>query len=259
MQDMDAYVPWQPTSASSMEQDAIADPREDERRDLARELHDTVVQPLTALVISFTCFEQQPPSADGTTGYLSMCKGLAQEALDSLRSTLAGLRPVVDGGHGLPEVLHRSLTSQLGSRGLRLNVESCDWPQDLPSDWERHLYLTVREALMNVEKHARASEVNVHLHAQADGLVITVVDNGIGFHRDDLGTEWLARPRLSLGMSGMHDRLSLLGGRLQIATAPGGGGRLEMWLPRPQPAVSMAAGDIDGYLDTQKVTSQYIR
>lgn len=258
MQDADAYVPWQSSSASSMERHAIADSWEAEHVDLARELHDTVIQPLTSLVMSFTCLEQQPLSPDYTQGHLSLWKGLAQEALDSLRSTLAGFRPFVHGGRGLPEALHCSLAPQLGSRGLRLNVESCNWPIDLPPDWDWHLYLAVREALTNVEKHARASEVNVHLHAAADGLAITVVDNGVGLRLDDLATGWFARPGGGLGLSGIRDRLSMLGGRLDIAAEPGGGVHLEMQLPRPQQTGTMSAAVIHGCPDTDIAASQYV-
>jgi two-component system sensor histidine kinase DegS len=220
-----------------------ADTYEAEHSEVARELHDTVIQPLTSLVLSFTCFEQQQPlSADHVTGQLSVWKGLAQEALDSLRTMLAGSLPVVDGGRGLPEALHRSLTTQLGNRGLRLIIETHNWPLNLPLDWNRHVYLAVREAITNVEKHATASVVNVRLHAEADGLRIMVVDNGVGLRLDNLATGRFVPPGRGIGMGGIRDRLNLLGGRLEIEAAPGGGMRLEMWLPRPQQAGVGASG-----------------
>jgi signal transduction histidine kinase len=243
MQDADAYAPCWTTGAAEMEQPATAGAYEAERSELARELHDTVIQPLTSLVLSLTCFERQPPpNADHMASHVSLWKGLAQEALDSLRSALAGLRPFVDGGCGLPEALHRSFTSQLGSRGLRVIFESHNWPLDLPLDWNRHLYLAVREAITNVEKHASASVVNVRLHAQADGLKITVVDNGVGLRLDDLAAERFAPRGSGYGIAGMRERLTLLGGWLEIATAPGEGVRLEMWLPRPQQAAVVDSG-----------------
>lgn len=237
MEDADGYAACQSTGASEVEQYVAVDVCGAERSELARDLHDTVIQPLTSLVLSFTCFQQQPPlSADHVTAHLNVWKGLAQEALDSLRATLAGLQPFVDGGRGLPEALHRSLTSQLISRGLRLIIESHNWPLDLPLEWNRHLYLAVREAITNVEKHATASVVTVCLHAQADGLLITVVDNGVGLGLDDLAAGRYAPPGHGLGLGGIRDRLSLLGGRLELAEAPGGGALLEIWLPRAQQA-----------------------
>jgi signal transduction histidine kinase len=237
MEDADGYAACQSTEVSALEQYGPADACEAERTELARELHDTVIQPLTSLVLSFTCFEQQPPpSTDHMMDHLKLWKGLAQETLDSLRAALAGVQQLVDGGRGLPEALHRSLTSQLSSRGLHLIIESHSWPVGLPLDWNRNLYLAVREAITNVEKHAAASVVNVRLHAQADGLVIRVVDNGVGLRHDDLAAPRFAPPGHRFGVGGIRDRLSLLGGRLEIADAPGGGALLEMWLPHPQQA-----------------------
>jgi two-component system, NarL family, sensor histidine kinase UhpB len=259
MHDMDAYVSWKAPLGSSMEQRAIADACEAERRGLAHELHDTVIQPLTSLVMSFTCFEQGPPSEDSTNSHLNQWRELAEEALDSLRSTLAGFRPFVHGGSGgLPEALQRCLAPQLGSRGMQLNVESRNWPQDLPSDWNWHLYLAVREALTNVEKHATASEVNAHLHAEADFLVITVADNGVGLRCDEFATGWFAQPGCGLGMSGIRERLSMLGGHLDIAAEPGHGVRLEMWLPRPPNAETTATADMHGCTDADWTANQYI-
>src|SRR5215510_536995 len=117
MEEVDVRAQYQSTGASEMERHATADPHGAEYSALARELHDTVIQPLTSLLLSLTCIERQPPThADEMTDHVRLCKGLAQEALDSLRATLAGLQPFVDVGRDLVEALHRSLASQLGSR-----------------------------------------------------------------------------------------------------------------------------------------------
>jgi NarL family two-component system sensor histidine kinase LiaS len=243
MEEVDAHAQLQSTSASEMEPYASADPHKAECSALARELHDTVIQPLTSLLLSFTCFERQPPMhEDHMIGHIQLWKGLAHEALDSLRATLAGLQPFVDVGRDLAGALRRSLVSQLGRRGLRLVVESHSWPLDLPLEWTRHLYLAVREAITNVEKHATASVVKVRLSAQADGLLITVVDDGVGLPLDDLAAGRFAPPSAGFGLGGIRERLSLLGGRLEIAPAPGGGTRLEMWLPVPLQGADRAQG-----------------
>jgi signal transduction histidine kinase len=246
----DADAAYQASDATNLDWHMTAGVGEATRGELARDLHDTVIQPLTSLVVSFTCFERQAPlSADHVTAYVTLWKGLAQEALDSLRATLAGLPPYVDGGRNLPEVLHRSLALQLSSRGLRLIIDSYDWPSDLPLNWNRHLYLATREAITNVEKHAAASVVNVRLHAQTGGLSITVADNGVGLRLDDLAAGPVPPPGHGLGLDGIRDRLSLLGGRLRVAEAPGGGTILEMWLPRPQQATvdTTCASTVSGH------------
>src|SRR5262245_46967376 len=118
MVDTDAHISWQPPLGPSGDQLMMAHAREAERRSLARELHDTVIQPLTSLMVSFSCFERQLPAADATHAQLSLWRGLTQEALDALRAALAGFRPPMHDGGGLPQALQRFLAPQLGSRGL---------------------------------------------------------------------------------------------------------------------------------------------
>ena len=208
-----------------------------ERRALARELHDTVVQPLTSLVMSFAYLDHLPQQAGQMETNVVLWKGLAQEALDSLRHTLAGLRTSPRVHASLPEALEQSLMPQLRSRGMRLVVEPHDWPEDLPVDWTSNLYLVVREALTNAERHGHASRVIVILRADSQELSISITDNGIGFRADDLVSA-RREDRLGngLGISGMRARVRMLGGELDLMTAPGCGVRLEIRVPTPNDA-----------------------
>jgi two-component system, NarL family, sensor histidine kinase LiaS len=205
-----------------------------ERRALARELHDTVVQPLTSLVMSFAYLEHFPQGAGQMEANVVLWKELAQEALDSLRRTLAGLHTSPHIQSNLPEALGRCLVPQLCSRGIRLVVEPHNWPEDLPIDWTSNLYLVVREALTNTEKHAHASMVIVVLCADTKELSISITDNGLGFRADDLVLASRQDQLGSgLGISGMRARVQMLGGTLDLMTAPGCGVRLEIRVPNP--------------------------
>lgn len=208
-----------------------------ERHALARELHDTVVQPLTSLVTSFTCLEHLPQGIGQMDVNVGLWKELAQEALDSLRRTLAGLHTHPHAELDLPETLERFLAPQLCSRGMRLAVEPHNWPADLPVEWTANLFLVVREALTNAEKHARASMVIVVLRANTEELSISVTDNGIGFSADDLVSA-SSQDRLGsgLGISSMQDRVRMLGGELDLITARGCGVRLDLRVPNPNNA-----------------------
>jgi signal transduction histidine kinase len=245
-----AYRTHGPTieSVSPDEIAIAAEAREVERRHIARELHDTVLQPLASLVMSFTYVDRQPLRQGVIEAYMGAWRELAQEALDSLRSALIGMRTHPHALIGLPEAVYRYLGPQVRSRGMQLTFECRDWPADLPIDWTSHLYLVVREALSNVEKHAHASEVTVVLEADAKHLYIIVSDNGVGFRRgscargqhDGLGT--------GLGINGMRDRVRMLGGRLDITAAPGTGVRLKVRLPRPEGSdlTGTKSGDVVG-------------
>lgn len=205
-----------------------------ERRALAVELHDTVVQPLTSLVTSLNCLEHLPQYTGQSDSHIGMWKSLAQEALDALRGALAGLCAYPHAQLDLPDALERFLVPQFRARGMRLSLESRDWPQSLPVEWTSNLYLIAREALNNAEKHAHASKVKIVLRADPENLFICITDNGTGFNPDTFDTAD-AQERLGsgLGIMGMHDRIQKLGGELDLMTAPDSGVRLEIQAPNP--------------------------
>lgn len=211
--------------------EARTEARQAERRELARELHDTVVQPLTALLISMEALSE-PGRSDLQQAQLDTWKALAREAVQSLRGTMAGLRTHPHAQLGLPDALRRHLMPQIASRGLQVMVQATAWPEDLPEDWTTSLYLTVREALMNVEKHAQASQCAVVLRSSARQLAIIIVDDGAGFtHKRTVHAQPTAQGT-GFGIGGMRDRVRALGGRLTLTTAPGCGTRIEITVPR---------------------------
>ncbi len=209
----------------------------EERRALARELHDTVVQPLTTLLMSFTCLEHLPQQASQVDANIGLWKNLAQEALDSLRSALAGLHTHSQAELSLPDALERHLVPQLCNNGVRLVVERQNWPTDLPAEWTSNLYLLVREALTNVDKHACATMVAVVLRADTEVLSISVTDNGIGCRADDLVPNRRPdRHGSGFGIGSMRERARMLGGQLDLMTAPGCGVQLDIHVPNPSNA-----------------------
>jgi len=230
---------------------AIANTREAVQQNLTRELHDTVIQPLTSLLISFTQAEHQLLDTRDIEARLDLWKGLAQEALDSLRSSLAGLREPSYQADDLPESLRSTLVPQFSAYGLRLNLDAHDWPADLPPQWNSHLYLAVREAVMNAQKHAFASEVNIQLRADPDSLLIIISDNGVGFPQTDYASEPRRRAGCGVGLNSIRDRVTLLGGQMTLSSVPGRGVQIEIQLPLPRPEkplIPCASGHGDGQL-----------
>lgn len=218
-----------------------ANTRELEQRDLTRELHDTVIQPLTSLLVSFTQIEHQLSRAGLIEDHLPMWKGLAQEALDSLRSSLADAHVPSYRTDDLPASLRSTLAPQFNAQGLRVNLECHDWPPDLPPHWNAHLYLAMREAVTNVQKHAHASEVNILLLADPDGLAITISDNGGGFPDAGSASEQHTQPGCGLGIASIRDRVTLLGGHMTLSSTPGRGVKIEIQLPRPRQVKRMTS------------------
>jgi signal transduction histidine kinase len=120
--------------------------------------------------------------------------------------------------------LGRAFTSETG---VRVTVQA-DHEARLPLRSEAELYRIAQEALANVRKHARATEVQIELRASRRGTLLTIVDNGTGFDR--------ARPTDGSGVLGMRERARLLGGRLRIASRPGGGTKISVQAPAEREA-----------------------
>lgn len=119
---------------------------------------------------------------------------------------------------------------------MRVIVESRDWPEYLPPEWGFHLYLAVREAVVNADKHGHASEIRVLLQAEADRLHLVISDNGVGFQQgggSDPDTELAGN---GLGIANMRDRARLLGGEFTLRSTPGKGVRVSITVPRPSPS-----------------------
>ncbi|HEX9036458.1 MAG TPA: sensor histidine kinase [Ktedonobacterales bacterium] len=204
---------------------------------MARDLHDSVVQPLSSLIVGIEAWQTEWSSTGQTEAHVAAWLELAQEALNSLRDTLHGMRTHPHAELGLIEALRHYVAPQMRSGGVRMTVDSSNWPSDLPLDFTSTLYLAVREALTNVKKHARASEVAIVLRGTNERLAITIVDNGVGFAPEQietLPTNALGAVRGARnGLRAIRERAQLIGGHVRIETMPGSGVRMRISAPRP--------------------------
>lgn len=202
--------------------------QEDERRKLARELHDSIGQTLVGLIHQLERVEKHVNGERGL-GLLQDVQGLARNALDETRELSRLLRPPVLDDLGLEAAL-RWLARTLRERtGLVVSVE-CDLPaRALDDSLETLVFRVVQEALNNVVKHAQGAPVTVQLEARSEKLSIRVSDQGPGFDVENvLGGD---TPENSAGLRGIQERVRLFGGAFKIRSAPGQGTRLEILLP----------------------------
>jgi signal transduction histidine kinase len=181
----------------------------EERRRLGRDLHDGAQQELVSAVISMKLAQRKAADAPHEVG------GLVDEALAQLQSGIRDLRELAAGIH--PSILtDRGLGAALKALAARspLPVELGEVPSErLPAPVETSAYFVVAEALTNAAKHARGSQVDVAVRVE-DGLTIVEVrDDGIGG----------ADPLAGSGLRGLADRVSALGGRLEIESPAGEG------------------------------------
>jgi PAS domain S-box-containing protein len=196
--------------------------QEQERRHLARELHDEVGQALTGLGLTLGMAAENCPNAAGP---LATARGQVQELLARVRDLSLRLRPsMLDDLGLLPALLwlFRRFTAQTGVQVVLTHrgVEG-----RFPPEAETAAYRIVQEALTNAARHGRVAEVAVRLWRTHGGLGLEVEDAGVGFDPE------AATHEATGGLSGMRERAALLGGRLTVYSRPGGGTRIYADLP----------------------------
>jgi PAS domain S-box-containing protein len=196
-----------------------------ERGHLARELHDSVTQALFSMTLQSSALELLLDRGDlgQARARLADLASLQRDALAEMRALIFALRPPSLAQDGLVQALRSSLHA-LGQRsGLVLRLEADEIERPAPAV-EDALYRIAQEALHNVMKHAAATEAVVRVRRADDELVLEVADDGVGFDES-------AVPAGHLGVVGMRARAGLIGGRLEIVSAPGRGTTIRVVVP----------------------------
>jgi signal transduction histidine kinase len=202
---------------------------EDERTRLARELHDDFGQRLARLAIDAAGVERglsgSESSEPGESPARAMRDGLVRLG-DDVQSLSYQLHPSVLHDLGLKDALEVECARFSRRESIRAHVVSHELPTDLPSEISVCLFRIAQEALRNVARHSLAREVTVSL-ARSEGMLrMTVTDNGVGFEPG-------RRNKRSLGHASMMERASLVGGKLEIESAPGKGTTIRVLVPLP--------------------------
>jgi len=197
--------------------------QEEERARVARELHDDVCQQLGCLVLELEILRREDQHRRKADRVLADVVDLAQDAMKSLRDLSHQLHSAKLQMVGLVSAI-RGLANDLSGPGLRVAFSHEAVPTGLPDDLTLCLFRVVQEALRNVVKHSAATEASVQLRGQEHGLILTISDNGVGFHLDDIRTK-------GLGLLSISERLQSVGGRLDIWSRPGSGTQLEIVVP----------------------------
>jgi two-component system NarL family sensor kinase len=200
--------------------------RAEERARIAREIHDTLAQGLTAIALhiegALNHLESRPERARER---LERALAMARESLEEARRSVLSLRTAPPDGRTLVEALGalgRAFTSETG---VRVHVRATGQPV-LPSRIEAEVYRIAQEALANVRRHAGAQEVEMTLQAGPRRVRLTIRDDGRGF---DPMTGSDGR----YGLLGMRERAKLLGGRLRVESRPDQGTKVSLDVPLP--------------------------
>ena len=202
--------------------------QEEERRRIARELHDQTTQQLTALAMQLHSLAASRPD---TAGALSPSRELVRSAIDDVHRLIYDLRPAMLDDLGLLPAIRSFAATRLGAHGVVVHSE---FPPELPGltrEATVTLFRAVQEVITNIARHARAETVFIGCTASDDRLVLEIEDDGVGFDPAQVATP---RPTgEGLGLLGIRERMALVGGRVDVESEPGGGTRVVLVLPLP--------------------------
>jgi len=209
--------------------------QENERRHLARELHDEVMQTLTALKLSLGAAAHAPTTA---TRQLEESIETVDDLVEQVRSLSLDLRPSMLDDLGLVAALEWYCQRQSRRLAIPITFSAAPFSSRLSPELETTFFRVVQEGLTNAAKHSQATQVWVTLQQRDSTLQITIRDNGIGF---DTATRHVHSERGSgIGLHGMEERLRLVEGQFDITTAPGHGTEIRARVPMTEVAARHA-------------------
>jgi two-component system, NarL family, sensor histidine kinase UhpB len=206
---------------------AVLRAQEEERRRLARDLHDEVNQALTAMLLRLEALAQDAPPE--RTEEVAELKRLAGEAMEELLSLARQLRPTALDDHGLAAAIETQLGRFAAQTGVETRMEVQGDPGELEEDVQTAIYRIAQEALINAGRHADASRVEVTLAVARSGSELRISDDGVGF--DPSLPDREAAKGGGLGVDGMAERARLAGGELDVRSAPGHGTTVTLRIP----------------------------
>jgi signal transduction histidine kinase len=202
--------------------------QEEERKRLARELHDETCQKLAALGIRLeTALGAESPEV--LRERLTDARTLSGQTLDDIHRIIFDLRPSVLDDLGLLAAIHWYAGRQLEARGITTRVDVSDGELRLPSETETALFRAVQEAINNIARHSRAENALIEITRDAAGLQIEIEDDGAGFDVAEVATP--TESGRGLGLTGLRERMELLGGTAHVDSSPGDGTRVTLRVP----------------------------
>lgn len=204
--------------------------QEEERKRIARELHDETSQSLAALVVALEAAALAPfRNRTDVRQRIENTKQLAVRALEEIHKMIFDLRPSLLDDLGLIPAINWYAESRLNPLGTRVRIEVSGNERRLEPEVETALFRIVQEAISNTAKHADADNVTVMLDFNHSSILVEIEDDGNGF--DVQRTLEAARRDDGFGLLGMRERVALLDGQLEIVSEPGSGTTIKVKVP----------------------------
>lgn len=222
----------QPVAAALLLADLAAAERDaavlEERNRIGREIHDSLAQGFTGIVLQLHAAEAAlPDDLAAAREHLSRARELGRESLDAARRSVWALRPPSLGREGLAAAVERLAREITAGTGIAVRAEMEGAIAALPAEVDAELRGIAREAITNAVRHAAPSEIRTSVRFAADSVTLEIGDNGRG---EGEGAEPRSEP--GFGATSLRERVSKIGGKLAVDSRPGAGTRVRVDVPR---------------------------
>ena len=215
--------------------------QEEERRNIARELHDEVGQVLTAIKVELALAQSAIEAAGGPARVLEDARSITDGAIQTVRDLSHLLHPAMLDDLGLRAAIDWYLRGFSKRHDIRVELLHDRMDERLVPETETAAFRIVQEALTNVVKHAQATSCRIYLQRLTNTVLITIEDNGVGF---DLTEAPKSGERRGLGLLGIRERVAQLRGTLRLESSPAKGTRLTVELPAQTRIKTDTADDV---------------
>ncbi|MDO8568083.1 MAG: GAF domain-containing protein [Dehalococcoidales bacterium] len=204
--------------------------QEEERKRIARELHDETSQVLASLNANLEAMsEMLPPDAENIRGRLKQAQALSISVLDDIHRLIYELRPALLDDLGLVAAVRWLADNNLRKAGINVNFKTVGRARRLEPQVEVTLFRVIQETVNNIARHSKARNAEISLRFRKSNIAVTIKDDGTGFDVEEAISS-KDRPR-GLGLLGMKERLELVKGTLSIASRPGSGTDITIEIP----------------------------
>jgi len=201
--------------------------QEDERKRISRELHDVIAQTLTGINVRLATLKQGAGRKDFDRD-IELTQKLVEDSVNIVHEFARELRPAALDDLGLIPALHSFMKNFTAQTGVHTHLTAFAGLEQLDTARRTILYRVAQEALTNVSRHAQASRVEVTIQKRPTGICMDIKDNGKSFSVERV---LQAQGRKRLGLLGMRERLEMVGGQFEIASAPGQGTTVTAEIP----------------------------
>ncbi len=207
--------------------------QEEERKRIARSLHDDTAQALSSIMITLERLEATlPETQEAIKEKLRSTREVCSRTVSELRKTISGLRPSLLDDVGLLAAIRWYAQSTLNEANVQLVFEAPDELPDLPAEVSINLFRIAQEAVNNIVRHAHARQAKINLGYTPEEIYLRVEDDGVGFSTSRDSNE--AMQREHWGLLGVQERAELVSGRFHLASSPGKGTVLQIYVPIEQ-------------------------